>query len=50
MVQYLGDRLYGSCCIHRTLDAIPLVKRFDNRKVLGFSLDGLREQGDWISG
>jgi hypothetical protein len=23
---------------------------FDNRKVLGFSLDGLHEQGNWISG
>jgi hypothetical protein len=50
MVQYLGDRLYGSCCIHCTLDAIPLVKRLDNRKVLEFLLDGLREQGYRISG
>jgi hypothetical protein len=50
MVQYLGNRWYGNRCFHRTFDAIPLVQQFDNRKVLGFLLDGLREQGDRISG
>jgi hypothetical protein len=29
---------------------VAMVKQFDNRKVLGFSLDGLREQGYRISG
>jgi hypothetical protein len=41
MVQHLGDQFYGSRCIHCT---------FDYRKVLGFSLDGLHEQSDQISG